>query len=128
MSNIIADLVDWVNGNIVNYATVYPDTLTDASDSICLRTEPGAVVEQRYMDGSRAGDYQFSAYCKSLSKETAISQLTEYIKKLDLEDFNLTGRTNITCEPLTEPHYVSKADNGELIYTASFHLNYYQGV
>ena len=128
MINIISELVTWANSNLTNYATVLVDELSVNPDSICFRTEPGDSSQQRDMSGSLYGDYQFAIYCKTEDKELAINQLTYYIAELDLEQFNLTERTQIKCEPLTEPHYVSKADNGELIYTASFHLEYYQGV
>jgi len=127
MANIIAELVSWINDNVENYAFVYVDTLTDESESICVRTEPGNAIDNRDMSGARYGDYQFAIYCKTEDTEKAIAQLTEYQERLDLEQYPISGRTNITCETLTEPHYISKSDNGEKIYSASFHLEYYQG-
>ena len=128
MTNIISELVTWVNANLTNYSTVLVDELSESYGSICFRTEPGDSSQMRDLLGNLYGDYQFAVYCKSESKEEAINQITYYIGSLDLNQFPLTDRIEITCEPLTEPHYVSKADNGELIYTASFHIEYYQGV
>jgi hypothetical protein len=127
MSIIISDIVDYID-SLGGYATVLVDTLSEGEESSCVRAEAGQAEESRYMDGSRSGVFQFAIYCKSTDKQTAIEQLSEYVKKLDLNGFSLNERLNISCEPLTDPHYISILDNGAVIYTASFQLNYFQGV
>lgn len=127
MINIIADLHNYISA-LESFADVQIDELNQDSDSICVRVEPGSSNESRDLTGKRYGDFQFAIYCKSADKERCITQITLYITELDLAGLSLTDRINIKCEPLTEPHFISKADNGESIYTASFHLEYYEGV
>ena len=126
MSNIINDITTYIK-SISSYSEVYIDTLQPVDESICVRAEPTAATEQRYMDGGRVGLFQIAIYCKSLDKETAINQLTIYVNALDLSAFQITDRTQVSCEVITDPHFISQLENGAVIYTASFKIDYFQG-
>lgn len=121
--SIISDVTNYIS-TLSSYADVMIDTFSDSEKSICVRAEAGNAAEGRYFDGTRTGSFQFAIYCRTAEKQEAIEQLNIYIKSLDLNEFNLTDETNITCEPLTDPHYVNKLDNGVVVYTASFNLKY----
>jgi len=122
--SIIADSKDYISDNFTNYAPLQTDVLSDDSESICIRIDPGRPVEKRYLNGTRVGVTDFSLYCKSASKATAINQLWDYINGLDLIKFPLTDNLSITTEPQTEPHFISKSENNEVIYAASFRTWY----
>lgn len=124
--SIISDLTAYIQ-TLPAYADVYSDVLMN-EPSIAVRAEPGSSNEMRDLTGARYGDFQYAIYCKTGDPEEAVNQLELYVKELDLDDFQLTERVKIKSEPLTQPHYVSKAENGEVIYTASFHIEYFEGV
>lgn len=124
MVSIVEDLKNYIKANFTNYATVQTDVLSSDDESICLRIDPSNVADKRYMNGDRFGITNFSMYCKSESKGTAINQLNSYINGLDLKEVPLTDNITISTEPVTEPHFVSQADDGALIYTAAFKLQY----
>lgn len=124
MVSILSDLKGYITNNFDNYETVLTDLLDDGNESICLRIEPGNPAEKRYLNGVRVGRTNFSLYCKSLSKSKAIDQLWDYINGLDLKGIPLTDNLSITTEPLTEPHFVSVNEDGAMVYTASFGMQY----
>lgn len=124
MVSFATDLKNYFNNTFENYSTVRRDLLSDGSESICLRMDPGTPLEKRYMDGKRVGRTLFSLYCKSDSSETAVNQLWVYINGLDGKNIPLTDNVSISIEPLTEPHFVSQEENGALVYTASFGMQY----
>jgi len=127
MLNIINDLIAYIK-TLPAYAIPLIDILLEDSESISVRVEPGSSNEMRDMTGARYGDFQFAIYAKSKNPKTASDQLNDYIKALDIPKLELTARSNIKCEPITQAHYVSKAENGDVIYTVSFHIEYYEGV
>lgn len=125
MTPIITELKKYITDNFDNYARPRTDDLDEENESICIRTEPGDVEEDRDLLGNRYGKSIFAIYCKSKNKNTAINQLWTYVNGLDLQNFGLTDVLEITCSPQTEPHFIQKRENGEYVYTSSFYLDYY---
>jgi len=126
MTPIIVDLRDYIDG-LGGYAEVYVDILMDDSESICVRAEPGTANEMFDLTGTRYGQFRFAIYCKSRNPKTATEQLITYQRALGLTDIQLTDETSIRCEAVTEPHYIQKAENGEVIYSSAYLLEYKQG-
>ena len=100
---------------------------TDASERFMLRQDPGTAVETRYMDGSRVGQFAYSMYAKDLNAQTAVADLYELEKLLDLpHGLALEVGIQIVKNVLiTSAHFVTKTDKNEKIYTSRFLLDYY---
>lgn len=126
MTDLTAELHDYIARTGEPYAPVALDFLGIGEDAIAVRPEPSPTVEQRDLTGARYGDFQFAIYCKSGSPEKATDQLYRYVEALNLSGFKLTDRTTITCEPMTGPHFVSQAEDKTVVYTASFHIEYHK--
>ena len=124
-------IVDALATYIQNHSTVVitdVDTFyTDASERFMLLQDPAQAVESRYMDGSRVGQFAYSMYAKSLNAQTAVSDLYELEKLLDLpHGLQLESGIQIVKNVLiTSAHFVTKTDKNEKIYTSSFLLDYY---
>jgi len=79
------------------------------------------------MDGSRVGQFSYSLYAKDLDAQTAVSELYELERLLDLpHGLALESGVQIVKNVLvTSANFVTKTDKNEKIYTSSFMLDYY---
>jgi len=124
-------IVDALATYIQNHSSVVitdVDTFyTDASQRFMLLQDPSQAVETRYMDGSRVGQFAYSMYAKDLNAQTAVADLFEIEKLLDLpHGLQLESGIQIVKNVLVvSAHFVSKTDKHEKIYTSSFMLDYY---
>ena len=127
MKNIIADLAAYITAHsTILGPLVYIDMIpTDSGDAMMIRANPGNPVEERYLDGSRDGQFPFSLYCRSNDGEKAYNHLCDILPVLDLQDVYLTNETLVTIVPTSNPSLVQKTEGGDYTYTAGFRLNYF---
>lgn len=124
--DIINDLIDYIDSQTSSYAVIKVDVLDQASESIILRQLPSDAVETRYMDESRASEFDFAMMAKSMDQVKAINQLLEYQKVLDIpEDFDLSDDCQIKVEPTSNPILSSINEDQSVVYTSSFTLKYF---
>lgn len=127
MQNIINDLASYITANTTLIASpLYIDMIpTSEGDAVMIRANPGQPVENRYMSGSRCGQFPFSLFARSPNSETAYNQLCSLIPILDLDEVQLTDETQVTIVPTSNPSLVQKIEAGDYIYTAGFRLDYF---
>jgi hypothetical protein len=127
--NIINEVNAYLLTKITPYSTIYLDVFpNDSVEELMCRNDPSTAVESRYLDGSRIGAFNFSYYAKSANSETARLQLDAIVSALDMPDFTvISGGTEIKCEAVTTPAFVSKSEAGEVIFVSSFRLEYHVG-
>jgi hypothetical protein len=127
--NIIQEVNAYLLTKITPYSTIYLDVFPgDSVSEIMCRNDPSTAAESRYLDGSRIGAFNFSYYAKSANSETARLQLDAIVAALDMPDFTvISGGTEIKCEAVTTPAFVSKSEAGEVIFVSSFRLEYHAG-
>ncbi len=127
--NILNEVNTYLLTKITPYSTIYLDVFpNDNVEELMARNDPSPAVETRYMDGTRAGMFNFSYYAKSANSETARIQLDAIISALDFADMTaITGATRIKMEAATTPAFVSKSEAGEVIFTTSLRLEYHVG-
>ena len=126
--NIISDVNAYLKTKITPYAQViFIDAFPAlSSEEIMTRHDPSQAVETRYMDGSRAGVFNFSYYAKSLDSLKAYQQLNAIMDALDLKyPQQITDVLNVKIEPINTPLFVSMTDGREFIYTLSLKLEYF---
>jgi len=124
--NLMSEINARLAQKITLYATpIYIDALPKAvPEAIMSRQDPGP-VETRYMDGSRAGDFNFSYYAKSKTRLTANNQLDAIVAALDLVTLSaITGVTAVSIEVTTNPFFEGETDKHEYVYTVSFTFSY----
>ena len=124
---IIDALTAYIQNNSSVVITDIDTFYTDASQRFMLRQDPSTATETRYMDGSRVGQFSYSMYAKDLNAQTAVADLYELEKLLDLPH-GLALETGIQIVKnvlVTSAHFVTKTDKNEKIYTSSFTLDYY---
>jgi len=126
---ILQEVIDYLLTKLTPYATIQLDVFPgDSHEEIIIRATPSQAVENRYMDGSRAGQYQFGFYCKSLDTEMPRQQLDAIVDALDLPGMEQISQATLAkIEVVSSPSLVSKAENGEYVYTAGFRLDYIKG-
>lgn len=126
---ILQEVNAYLLTKLTPYATVQLDVFPGNShEEIIIRTQPSQAVETRYMDGSRAGQFQFSYYAKSENTETPRQQLDAIIDALDLPGMEqISEATLAKIEVVSSTVLVSKTENGEYIYSAGFRLDYIKG-
>jgi len=130
--NIINEVNAYLLTKLTPYSTIYldvfPNDIANNGEEIMCRNDPSQASESRYLDGSRIGQFNFSYYAKSANSETARAQLDAIVSALDMPDFTfISGGTEIKCEAVTTPAYVSKSEAGEVIFVSSFRLEYHVG-
>jgi hypothetical protein len=127
--NIISEVNAYLLTKLTPYSTIYLDVFPgDSVEEIMCRNDPSTAAESRYLDGSRIGAFNFSYYAKSKTSETARLQLDAIVTALDMPDFTvISGGTEIKCEAVTTPAFVSKSEAGEVIFVSSFRLEYHAG-
>ncbi len=129
MKHIIANLNQHILDRCDLHATpIYQDLFPGVgADEIMCRMEPGSAIDQRYLDGGRTGTFSFAYYSKSTDMNAARDSLDQIISVLDLPTFTDIGyETRIKIEPVSTTAFVQKTDQNELVYTASFKLEYYK--
>lgn len=124
---IVDALATYIQNNSTVVITDVDTFYSEDSARFMLRQDPGTAVETRYMDGSRVGQFAYSMYAKSLNAQTAVADLYELEKLLDLpHGLQLESGIQIVKNVLvTSAHFVTKTDKNEKIYTSSFLLDYY---
>jgi hypothetical protein len=125
--DIIADVTAYLLTKLTPYSTIFQDVFPGVgTEEIICRRDPANAVDNRYMDGSRAGSFNFSYYAKSTDMQKALAQLGDIITALDLPgETNITEVTRVKIEPVSTPSFVSKTEKLEYIYTAAFRLEYF---
>lgn len=126
---ILQEVVTYLLTKLTPYATIQLDAFPgDSHEEIIIRADPSKAVETRYLDGSRAGEYQFAFYTKSMDTETGRQQLDAIVDALDLPGMEQISQATLAkIEVVSSPALVSKAENGEYVYTAGFRLDYIKG-
>jgi hypothetical protein len=132
MIDIINEITAYLLTKITPYSMIYLNAFLGAStDEIIIRTEPSSAVEQRHLDGSRMGSFNFSFYSKSVDTDEASgqikasNQLEEIVRALDLAEMaEITDGLCVSIKAVTLPVFISKSEAGEYIFSASFRLEY----
>ena len=129
--DIINEINAYMQGKLPDlYAdTIYVDYLPiEPSDGIMSLQDPGG-TEQRYMDKTRSGVFNFSYIARSTDRVKANSALVDIETVLDLPEFTeITGILEVKIEVTTTAHFVSKTEKDEFLYTNSFQLEYHTEV
>ena len=122
---ILDDIKNFINSKVSSYVEIKFDVLGE-NESIIIRQLPSNSVVDRYMDGSRASDFDFQIFAKSLDQEKAIAQLKEYETVLDLPTmFKLTENCSVKIEPDTDVRFVLANPDKTVVYSNSFKLEYF---
>ena len=126
MKLILDNIITFLTAKVVLYSAVFIDMFpTIDGDSLMIRADPGRPVETRYMNESRAGQFDFSFYARSEDGKKAYEQLCDIQSALDLKMFPLTTLTLVSIEPTSGPSLVQKTEAGQYTYTAGFRLDYF---
>jgi hypothetical protein len=125
MVNIISEVNTFLLKRLTPYASIIQNVfLNQGTEEIICRQEPSS-VETRYLDGKRMGIINFAYYTKSIDQKKAREQLDSSINALDFQEMTeITDGLFVKVEVVSLPHYISKTDNGEHIFTSSFRLEY----
>lgn len=125
MVNIISEVNSFLAKRVTLYANIIQNVfLNQGTEEIICRQEPSS-IETRYLDGRRLGVINFAYYTKSIDQKKAREQLDSIINGLDFQEMTqITDGLFVKVEVVTLPHYVSKTENGEHIFTANFKLEY----
>lgn len=125
MVNIISEVNSFLAKRVTLYANIIQNVfLNQGTEEIICRQEPSS-IETRYLDGRRLGVINFAYYTKSIDQKKAREQLDTIINGLDFQEMTqITDGLFVKVEVVTLPHYVSKTENGEHIFTANFKLEY----
>lgn len=100
----------------------------DAVEELICRHDPSPYKVREYLDRSASMGFNFSYYCRSQSVITARQTIEAIAPVLELQEFtDLLGLTEGRLTVITRASPVSKDENGQIIYTSSFQLVYYQG-
>lgn len=122
---MIDEIIDYINSKVSSYVPIKLDILAQSSESIILRQLPSESVVDRYMDDSRASDFEFLMIAKSMDQLKAIDQLKEYENILDLpEFFDLAEGCQIKIEQNGNIVLVGINDDQSVVYSNSFIVNY----
>ncbi len=125
MKSIITDIATYLGNQLSE--TVYIDTFpAPTGELVMVRVDPGQMVENRYIDGSRQGVFNFSVYARSMSSEWAYEKLIDAAEALDMG--TIGNDMEIIIDAVNQPCIVGQAENGEYTYTASFRLEYHTEV
>lgn len=125
MTNIMDNLIDYINNNLEPYTPVIVDFFQGSSEEIVCRHDPSSFKKTPYMDGSHIGVFKFEIRAKSLSAQKAVAQLNEFNEQFNLKnEFNIDPCEWVKIEPITTVRPVSITEKGEYIYATSYELEY----
>lgn len=121
---IVIDILQYIESKTTSYAQIQVDVLEDG-EAISIRQLPSNNNITRYMDGSRAGEFDFAMIAKSDDRQKAIDQLEIYEGILDLpEFFCLEDQSSVKIEPLNDIRFDSINLDNRTVYTNTFRCEY----
>ena len=123
---ILNDIIKYIDNNSSIAITDIDTFYTESSTSVMLQQTPSSSAETRYFDGSRAGEYGFDIYVKSLNSFECIEKLSELEALLDIPNgLSLDSFDLLKCVTISTGVLVQKTKKNEKIYSSSFKLDYY---
>ena len=121
---IVKDVLAYINSKTTSYSTIFVDVLEEG-ESLAIRQLGSDNNVNRYMDGTRVGNFDFAMFAKSADQEKAIEQLEAYEPILDLpENFQLTDQCSVKIEPNSDIRFVGENENGTTMYSNTFQVEY----
>ena len=121
---IVKDVKNFIKNSVTSYAQIIVDVL-QSGNAIAIRQLPSDNNINRYMDGTRSGEFDFAMYAKHIDPEVAIEQLEVYEELLDLpDDFCLTDECSVGIEPNSDIAFVNTNEDLTTTYVNTFKLKY----
>lgn len=123
---MIADeLVAYISAKVPLMAPLRIDFLEDEEKALCLRQLPSTYAETIYLDGTRAGRYDFSIFGKAKDSAEAQGQLEAIERFLSFNrEFKTTAGTTVKMEVITPANFIGKAPKGEYTYSDTIKIEY----
>lgn len=131
MVELMSSIISFVNERTDNAGrNINEDFFSaDSGDEIMCRHDVSPKVARRYMTGSYWAEFNFSFYSRASDPITARQVLEEIEAALFIDNFiDLLGMKNGRVIVVSCPHPVSKDEAGNVIYTSSYKLEYFQEV
>jgi hypothetical protein len=129
MIEIMANINTYVLGKLPALGTNINEDFfaSDTEAEVICRHDPSEYIKQRYVDGSSDMAFAFSYYSQAAGPIAARQKLEAIIGVLELDQFTgflglPSGRLTVTARPSP----VSKAEDGTVIYTSSYKLEYFK--
>jgi len=129
MIELMANINAFVNLKTGSTQNINEDFFSsDATEELICRHDASPYKQKEYMDGGAWMGFNFSYFYKGYDVITARQKIEAIAPVLELNEFtDALGITNGRLNTLTRAVPVSKSESGEIIYTSSFRLDYYQG-
>lgn len=122
---LVKDVKDFINSKTTSYAQIFVDVIEENGESISIRQLGSDNNVERYMDGTRVGNFDFAMFAKSSDQEKAIAQLEVYESILDLPvEFQLTDQCAIKIEPNSDVRFVGINEDQTTLYSNTFKAEY----
>lgn len=97
----------------------------DSNEEVMCRHDPSPTWVRRYQTGGGYRGFNFAYYCKSAAVKTARQKLEAIRNALYVDNFtDLMGLDDGRLVVTQEPSPVSKDENGIVVYTSAYALEY----
>lgn len=124
----VANLIsEWVENKLNLPFTIYNDVIpdTETEESCCLRHDPSAAAEKRFIDGSRQVQWNLCFYVRSSNRQNARNyaySITDTLDGARIVDSE-TG-IEIDVEAQTLPQFINVDEKNNTLYSASILATY----